>query len=81
MQEKIPFPTAREINGRLYFVERELESYKCALAGLPLPPTDGPVKFVPAKVAAAQFGISRRTIGRRIVERAAAERQTEPAAA
>ena len=33
MQEKIPFPTAREINGRLYFVERELEILQMCARG------------------------------------------------
>jgi hypothetical protein len=55
----------------MYFWRSQLEAHKRELAGLPFdenPPLD---VLVPASEAAADFGIGRRTIGRRVVERQA----------
>ena len=65
------FPTPVRINGRLYFHRQALENYKRALLGLS-PLADGPhakVEIVPAAEAAAEFGVGRRTLGRRIANR------------
>jgi predicted DNA-binding transcriptional regulator AlpA len=66
------FPTPVRMNGRLFFLRSELEYYKSKLiaeavgssvpAGKPIPIEI----FVPANEVAKEFGLSRRTIGRRI---------------
>ena len=70
-----PLPVRR--NGRLYWLRSELEAYKRALVraarGLPAPDDDSPPlsieEFVPSDRVAAEFGINRRTLGRRIAGR------------
>jgi hypothetical protein len=54
----------------LFFWRSELEAYKRALAGLPPKAPDLEVVdvLVPAAPAAAEFGVGRRTIGRRVAE-------------
>jgi hypothetical protein len=65
----IEFPAPRDINGRLFFVRHEVEAYKCELAGLPTQPQAPVLELVPAKTVAAELGIGRRTLGRRLRDR------------
>jgi hypothetical protein len=68
------FPLPIKINERWYWLRSGLEAYKCAMIGLPPPPrsdTDIAV-LVTAKVVAQEFGVGRRTLGRRIVAAVAA---------
>ena len=69
----IEFPAPRAINGRLFFVRSEVEVYKHDLAGLPPPPRAAVIELVPAKAVAAELGITRRTLGRRVADREAQE--------
>lgn len=74
----IEFPQPRKVNGRLFWVEFEVEGYKRDLAGLPpLPRSEKePVKLIPAARVASDLGICRRTLGRRFapgIARPAAE--------
>jgi hypothetical protein len=71
MSQDPEFPEPIRRNGRLFFVDRQVENYKRALAGLPLLPDDpnAPIKFRPAASVAADFGFGRRTLGRRIAKR------------
>jgi hypothetical protein len=63
------FPTPIEQNGRLYFVERDLDNYIRELARLPTVADCGDiVRLIPAVDAASRLGICRRSLGRRIVE-------------
>jgi len=64
------FPAPIRQNGRIYFVDRQIENHKRALAGLPLLPDDpsAPIKLRPASEGAAEFGFGRRTLGRRIAK-------------
>ncbi len=70
MSATVEFPEPIRRNGRLYFVDRAIENYKRALAGLPLLPEDptAPIKFRTAADVAADFGFGRRTLGRRIAK-------------
>ena len=78
MLDKPEIPAPFEMNGRLYFKRSELEAYKKAVfawatGGQLAPPAESnpPVEeFVSAQQAARELGVGRRTIGRRIVERA-----------
>ena len=70
------FPTPIRRNGRLFWLRSELEAYKRALVraarGLPAPDDDAAPaveEFVPSDRVAAEFGINRRTLGRRIAGR------------
>jgi hypothetical protein len=62
------FPLPIKINQRWYWHRAGLEAYKCAMIGLPPPPRSEPdiAALVPAKVVAQEFGIGRRTLGRRL---------------
>ncbi len=64
------FPAPVRQAGRLYFVDRAIENYKRALAGLPPLADDpsAPIKLRPASEVAADFGFGRRTLGRRIAK-------------
>lgn len=64
------FPIAIKVKDRVFFDRFEIEKYKLSLAGLPPPERDpgGPVILVPAKIVAAELGVCRRTLARRIVE-------------
>src|SRR4051794_28238547 len=69
---KIPvpnFPLPIKINKRWYWPRAGLEAYKCAMIGLQAPSrSDADIAIlVPAKIVAQEFGIGRRTLGRRIV--------------
>jgi hypothetical protein len=68
MSNALEFPTPIIQNRRLYFVDRDIENHKRALAGLPQLPDnpDAPIKLRPASEVAADFGVGRRTLGRRI---------------
>jgi len=63
------FPAAVTLKGRMFFWRSHLEAYKRALAGLPFDEDPQPDVLVPASRAAADLGVCRRTIGRRVVER------------
>lgn len=80
MSPKFPLPVRQR--GRLFFWRSELEAYKRALARLPpkAPNSDVVDVLVPAAPAAAEFGVGRRTIGRRIVEAREAAEPVETAA-
>jgi hypothetical protein len=67
------FPPVYEISGRKYVRRVELEQYKLelirsAIGGSKLidPPRADYDAFVPLKIVAAELGVGRRTIGRRI---------------
>ncbi len=62
------FPTPIRQNGRLLFVDRQVENHKRALAGMPPLPDDpnAPIKFRAASEVANDFGFGRRTLGRRL---------------
>jgi hypothetical protein len=70
---EFPLPVRR--NGRLYWLRSELEVYKRALVraarGLPdaAAPSHSIEEFVPSDQVAKEFGINRRTLGRRIAGR------------
>jgi hypothetical protein len=68
MFPKFPLPVRQR--GRLFFWRSKVEEYKRALAGLPpkAPDPDLVDVLVPAVALAAEFGVGRRTIGRRIAE-------------
>jgi hypothetical protein len=68
MSPKFPLPVRQR--GRLFFWRSELEEYKRALAGLPPKALDPDFidVLVPAVSMAGEFGVGRRTIGRRIAE-------------
>jgi hypothetical protein len=72
MSADIDFPAPIRIKGRLYFAASDLEAYKrkivaAALNSEPAPYIHtGPETFVPAPQVAKDFGVSRRTIGRRV---------------
>jgi hypothetical protein len=76
------FPPTFELGGQKFVTRSALEHYKrTALAialGAPLPAYEerDPEEFVPLTKASRELGVSRRTLGRRMVARA-----TEPAAA
>jgi hypothetical protein len=55
-------------NGRNYLFRSLIEAEKRDLAGLPAVPFDGIDMLVPLNQVAREFGVSRRTIGRRIYE-------------
>jgi hypothetical protein len=63
------FPAAVTLKGRMFFWRSHLEAHKKALAGLPFDDNPQPDVLVPASQAAAEFGVCRRTIGRRVFER------------
>src|SRR4051794_40236066 len=71
MSDAPEFPEPIRRNGRLFFIDRQIENYKRALAGLPLLPDDpnAPIKFRAAGDVASDFGFGRRTLGRRIAKR------------
>jgi hypothetical protein len=62
-----PLPI-RGDNGRLYFPRSALERHKRRLMGLPEQPAQEPESFVPADQVCREFGIGRRSLGRRIRE-------------
>ena len=69
------FPNVIWQKNRGYVLRSELDKYKSELAALalgvpppPAPPPPMPDPFVPLKQVAAELGVGRRTIGRRIVE-------------
>lgn len=66
------FPAPIRLNGRIFFDDHELENYKRRLLGLPELPRDpsAKIKLRPAAAVAAELGICRRTVGRRIAGRA-----------
>jgi hypothetical protein len=63
----VPAPI-RGMNGRLSFIESEVNNYIRSLAGLPLlePSPDAPVKVISAMTFAERLDVNRRTLGRRI---------------
>lgn len=73
--QDFPLPIRR--NGRLFWLRSELEAYKRALVraarGLPAPddapPSPSIEELVPSDQVAREFGINRRTLGRRIAGR------------
>jgi hypothetical protein len=71
----IPFPNPVRQNGRLYFFRSQLEAYKRALAGLPPVEFEGPEVLVPSNPVCLEFGVGRRTLGRRIKASQAAQEQ------
>jgi hypothetical protein len=66
MSHKFPSPVTQ--NGRMFFWRSHLEAHKRALAGLPFEVDPQPDVLVTAAQAAIEFGVCRRTIGRRVVE-------------
>jgi hypothetical protein len=68
MPPRFPLPVRQ--CGRLFFWRSQLEAHKRTLAGLPpkAPDPDLVDVLVPAVETAAEFGIGRRTIGRRVAE-------------
>jgi hypothetical protein len=64
------FPEPVRQNGRLYFVDCAMENYKRSLAGLPPLPADphAKIRLLPASEVAADLGVGRRTLGRRIAK-------------
>ncbi len=66
MSHKFPSPITQ--NGRLFFWRSHLEAYKKALAGLPFEADPQPDVLVPAAKVATEFGVCRRTLGRRVAE-------------
>jgi hypothetical protein len=68
------FPTPVRINGRLYIRRLDLEDYKAGLVAAALGstphvrPSVEPDCLIPLKQVAAELGVGRRTIGRRIAE-------------
>ncbi|MDE3176807.1 MAG: hypothetical protein KGM15_11955 [Pseudomonadota bacterium] len=68
---KQEFPAPVIINGRLFFEWLAVENHKRALLGLLELPRDpnAPVRLIPAKVVASEFGFGRRTLGRRTLGR------------
>jgi hypothetical protein len=68
MSPKFPLPVRQR--GRLFFWRSHVEAYKRALAGLPPKALDPDLVDVllPAAALAAEFGVGRRTIGRRVAE-------------
>jgi hypothetical protein len=66
------FPPTTEMNGRLYVLRSDFERYKAELVSFAqgvepaVPPPVNPDFFVPMKQVAAELGVGRRTIGRRI---------------
>jgi hypothetical protein len=62
------FPQPVVINDKLYFSRDDVEVYKASLLGLP-PPSPGEIlKLVSAVDVAAELGVGRRTIYRRLRE-------------
>ena len=72
MSDLLDFPTPVRIKGRLYFASSALETYKRKLLaeafGCEPEPvaSSAPETLIPAPQVAKQFGVSRRTIGRRL---------------
>lgn len=67
MSEFPQFPQPRTVNGRLFWVRSELESYKGRLLGKPFEPgPDFIEQLVPSAQVTKEFGFGRRTLGRRI---------------
>ncbi len=66
----IPFPQPVCVNRRLYWRRSVLEKYKADCFG-GVSKFDGPDVLVPARTVADEFGVTRRTIGRRFAESAA----------
>jgi hypothetical protein len=68
------FPAVTKVKGRGYVLRSKVNSYKAELQAYALgirpvePPPEDPDCFVPLKDVAAELGVGRRTIGRRIVE-------------
>ena len=62
------FPCPLSINGRHYFLRADLERHKHELAGLPFERVEAPAELIPIRQAAAEFGVSVKTITRRISE-------------
>jgi hypothetical protein len=66
------FPPTTEMNGRLYVLRSDFERYKVELIAFAqgveptAPPPVNPDFFVPMRQVAAELGVGRRTIGRRI---------------
>jgi hypothetical protein len=75
------FPPVGTINGRGYVGRFALEDHKAELMAFALgvapvpPPREGPDTLVPLKIAAAELGVCRRTLGRRIKASQAAQEQ------
>jgi hypothetical protein len=72
--DEVLFPDVTWIKGRGYVARSALNRYKAALLGFALgvvpvePSRVDPDPLVPLKAVAAELGVGRRTIGRRIVE-------------
>lgn len=64
MTAALPKPVKH--NNRLYFWRREIEAYKCELAGIPAPVREGFDELVATRVVAKELGVCRRTLGRRV---------------
>ncbi|MGO8739257.1 hypothetical protein [Rhodoblastus sp.] len=79
MSNEPNFPLPIRMRGRLFWRRTELELYKhklmAAALGATIPETisDRIETFVPADQVAREFGFGRRTLGRRIAGRPAAE--------
>ena len=67
---KLQLPEPTRINGRLFFERHQLENAKRLVLGLPVLPRDptAPIELVPALQVAQEFGRSRRTIARQVIE-------------
>jgi hypothetical protein len=65
MSHKFPAPVNQ--NGRMFLWRSHLEAHKKKLAGLPFEVDPQPDALVTAAQAAVEFGVCRRTIGRRVL--------------
>ena len=66
----IPFPPPRRVNGRLYWTRAQIEDHKAKLMGLPAPERgSAPIELVTAAQVTKEFSFTRRTLGRRLVEK------------
>jgi hypothetical protein len=66
--DQVDFPTPIKSNGKLFFARHEIEAHKRVLLGLPSidhHPHE-PILLVGAVQVAAEFGVHRRTLGRRV---------------
>jgi hypothetical protein len=79
------FPLTAVMGGRHFVLRSALEDYKRALIrkasggfAAPVAPPAAPDTLVPLKIAAQELGVSRRWIGRRMLE-AQRARQAQPA--
>jgi len=66
------FPTPTRLGGRLYWNRADLENFKRALLGLPQIAANesARIELVPASQVTSEFGFGRRTLGRRVANRA-----------